>query len=363
MFKNLQNDKIMTFFINLLFTLSICYIIGRTYSRNKFSNGALFTLLFCFGFFWIIICGGQYYVGTDYPTYLELFHGDNIEYYRFKNEYLFYYIVIIFNYIGVYGQSLFYIFYLINFIFLFLILKRLDLKFIFIFLLLYICYSNIFNNQLNMLRQATAIHICTYAGVLYSEGKYKYTSLWIIISSLIHISSLCMFSLFLFRNIIKIKTIHLKIVLIISTVGMFFASSNMFSNFSNFLPLYYQTYLEREPTDSSFMTLITKLIFIPLFWISCNINYNYSYNKKILYNIGFLGYCLKLLLLKVPVINRLSDYYIILSIFPIYFLLEYLFKCGKKFLFFTICICLIAIYGLKTILLPQAEYLYNSIYF
>lgn len=353
----------MTFFLNLLFSISICYIIGRTFYKYKFSNCALFLLLFCIGFFWIIICGGQYYVGTDYPTYLELFKGHNIEYYCLKKEYLFYYIVVLFNSIGIEGQALFYIFYFINFIFLFLILKRLDLKVIFIFLLLYICFSNIFNNQLNMLRQATAIHICTYSGILYSEKKYKSTSFWIIVSSLIHISSLCMFSLFLFRKLKEIKIIHLKIILIISTIGMFFASSNIFSKISSLLPIYYQSYLEREPTDSSIMTLFTKLIYIPLFWMSCNINFNNSTNTKILFYIGFLGYCFKLLLLKIPVVNRLSDYYIILSVFPIYYLMEYLFKSGKKFLFFLICMFLIAFYGLKTIILPKSEYLYNSIYF
>ena len=354
----------MTFFLNLLYSISICYIIGQTYYKYKFSNNALLILLFCFGFIWVIICGGQYYVGTDYPTYLDLFNGNNIEYYYSKNEYLFYYIIAFFNSIGLSGQFLFYIFYLINFIFLFQILKRLNLKTIFIFILLYICFSNIFNNQLNMLRQATAIHICTYAGILYSEGKSKLTNIWIIVASLIHLSSLCMFSLFLFKKIEKIKIIHLKILLICSTVGMFFISSNIFSYLTYILPIHYQAYLEREPTDSSFTTIFTKLIFIPLFWMSCNQNYNnFSMNKKRLFQIGFIGFCLKLLLLKIPVVNRLSDYFIILSIFPLYYLLEYLFINNKTKLFFTICMLLIAFYGAKTVLLPKAEYLYNSIYF
>lgn len=356
----------MTFFFNLLYSVCISYLLGITYSKYKLKNTILFIQIFiCIGFIWIIICGGQFCVGTDYNSYMDLFNGYKIEYFADKkHEYLFYYIVVICNNIGIKGQSLFYIFYFINFIFLFLFIKRLNLKYIFLFILLYITYSNMFNNQLNMVRQGTAIHLCTYAGILYSEGKYKKTLFWIVVSTFLHLASLFALSLFTFKYLKRLSPFHLKIILISSAVGMFFMSSGVFSIISNFLPIQYQLHLERDATDSGIMGVITKLIFIPLFWMSSFLNIkNLTKEYNTLFYIGFLGFCIKLLLLKLPVVNRLADFFILFSIFPIYLLLVDLYRNNKKFLFFTICICLLLFYGMKTILFPTREYLYNSIYF
>ena len=57
---------------------------------------------------WVLIIGSQYYVGTDYPTYLSLFK--NID--SAKNEdteFGFVYFVYLCNYLGFYGQDLFFI--------------------------------------------------------------------------------------------------------------------------------------------------------------------------------------------------------------------------------------------------------------
>lgn len=56
-------------------------------------------------------------------------------------------------------------------LFFYLILKRIDLKYIFLFILLYITITGLFNNQLNALRQATAIYMGTYALILIVERK------------------------------------------------------------------------------------------------------------------------------------------------------------------------------------------------
>lgn len=58
-------------------------------------------------FAWVLIIGSQYYVGTDYPTYLSLFK--NID--SAKNEdteFGFVYFVYLCNYLGFYGQDLFF---------------------------------------------------------------------------------------------------------------------------------------------------------------------------------------------------------------------------------------------------------------
>ena len=127
----------------------------------------------------------------------------------------------------------------------------------------------------------------------------------------------------------------------------------------------YALYIQKGNIEIySLSLLITKYIFIPIFWLSINLierqKLNGIYLK--LYNIGFLGFCLKLFLLKLTIFSRISDTFLIFTIFPLYFYLVYLAK-NRNILFTIILSCLIAFYGLKTLLFPSAEYLYKSIYF
>lgn len=355
----------MVFFGNLIYSIAISYFFGKKYKDCQLSDGALFLLFFHFCAIWLIISGGQYYVGTDYPTYIGLFDGWGLELYQEKGEFLFYYIIKICNSIGIHGQGLYYIFYTINFTLLFLILKRFQASNLFIFILLYIGYTNIFNNQLNMLRQAVAIHCGTYACILYCESKAKQCLVWIGIAFFMHVSSIILLSIYLYPFVKKLNKKWLEIILIISFIGSFFLNLKTFSFLTDYLPPAYAAHLEKEEMSSSIFTSLTKYIFIPFFYWGLKLLENNSLNnfEKKLFYFGYLGFCFKLLLLKVPIVNRLADYFIIISAFPIFFYLIDLKKQNKEILFGIICLAIIAFYGLKTILFPKAEYIYNSIYF
>ena len=353
----------MIFFINLLYSIIICYLYGRYYKNKAISDTALFVLFLHFGLIWLIILGGQYYVGTDYPTYIKLFNGNNIEYYQGKGEYLFYWVVVLCNEIGIKGQALYFIFYSVNIFILYLILKRFKIEHGFIFILLYIAYSNVFNNQLNYLRQSLAIHLSTLAYLVYSEGKTRKSIVLLICGFLFHVSTLVMLVMYLYKYFKLINHNVLRFLLILSFVGSFLITNSIFGFLSEWLPPSYESHLAKE-NDGSIMTAITKYIFIPLFWLSTNLvkkGVLSEFEKKLFY-MGFLGFCIKLMLLRLPVINRLSDYFILISIFPIFFYLRSLFST-KKELMFTVCIVFfIMFYALKTVFMPKAEYLYNSIY-
>ena len=354
----------MIFFINLVFSILFWITFEQYYNKVSLSKGG-FYLISCFFFlFWIIICGGQYFVGTDYAAYLKLFNGEGLKYYNFKGEILFTSIISIANYFQIKGQALFYIFYSINFIFLFLILKRVKFKYAYIFVLLYITYSNLFNNQLNILRQTTAIYIGTYACILYLEGKKIRYIVGIIASILIHTSSLIFFIIPFLIKKNQFNSSFYKNILIVSFIGSMVIDKNLLDFSISYLPLTYAMYIKNGAIETvGISLLLTKYIFIPLFWLSIQLiekNKLKGVNLK-LYNIGFLGFCLKLFLLKLTIIGRISDNLLLFTIFPLYFCLVEL-ASKKKTAFIIIIYLLVVFYALKTLLFPKAEYLYKSIY-
>lgn len=355
----------MTFFVNLIFSLVFWNALEKyrnsvLLSRNVF--GCIVSHLFLI---WIFICGSQYYVGTDYPAYISLFNGEGLDFYYYKGEILFAAFIDLCNWIGLRGQSLYYIFYSINFFFLYLILKRIQFKHAYIFILLFITYSNIFNNQLNILRQITAIYIGTYSCMLLLEGKTKKYIFGIFIATLIHTSSIVLYSIYFINKKNIITHSFLKKILIISIIGSIIISPNIFNAFIPYLPIAYSYHISSGNVETYGLTLIlTKYMFIPFFWLSLNlIKYNkLSKNETKLFYIGFIGFCFKLCLFKLSIVGRIADYFLIFSIFPLYFYLSYLSK--KRSLLFTIIISiLILFYAMKTLVFPKSEYLYQSIFF
>ena len=174
----------MIFTLNLLYSLwcssKLCYVYEHSNIQKKFLYYfLLFTPLW---FIWLLICGGQYGVGTDYFSYYEIFKNVSSDYYYNKSEWLFAWIIEICHDIGLSPQGLFFVFYFINFVFFFKILFRLENKTVFLFVLLYITLSSAFNNQLNGLRQYSAIYIITYAIINFCEDRsYLKYIFWIIL--------------------------------------------------------------------------------------------------------------------------------------------------------------------------------------
>lgn len=108
----------MVFFLNYLCPILYTYCLGQCYSRVKVSAGGLFLLLLPVFIIWLVICGGQYQVGADW-NYRYVFDGKYLDFYAEKNEYLFVWIISLFNNLGMHDQDLFYVFYGINFFFVF----------------------------------------------------------------------------------------------------------------------------------------------------------------------------------------------------------------------------------------------------
>lgn len=357
----------MVFFFNLLGSLVYSFVIGKLYRTYNISNGALIVLFLPLIFVWLVICGGQDGVGTDYYSYYQIFNGYQLDAYQSKGEYLFYYLVLFLNRCGIKGQAVFYVFYGINFVFLFLIANRTKISGIIFFLLLYFTVSNLFNNQLNIIRQTTAIYIGTYGIIKLSERKQGSFLIYTLVASLIHISACLFLLLYFFYWVKHIPLWGYKLMLVVSFfLGVFFKMEWLNYIPNEYLPQSYAWHIQGGAVqETGVVVRLTKYIFIPFYWWSISLvkKNKLSDSNLILYNIGFFSFCFRLILLNISIISRLADSYILLTIFPILYYLEDLHLRKKWAGLLLFCTGMVMFYFVKTLLFPTAEYLYKSIYF
>lgn len=358
----------MIFTINLIFSFICSY--SFSYFNNISSKNRFLTYLLVLSpvwLIWLIICGGQYYVGTDYEAYYNIFKYVDTEHYHFKHEHIFAWIVELSSFFNLHPQSTFYIFYFIGFLFLIYIISNLNHKTSFIFIFVYLTVSTVFHNQLNTLRQYIASYIITSAIILlYNQKNYFKFILLTSCASLIHLSSIFAFPFILLKKRLNLNYKFAKKLLIFSLLFLFFGNFSWFINiFIQFIPIQYKQYLGGVLDFSNSITFfLPKLIFVPLYFYSLVLLKKNSLQglDLFLYKIGYISYCIRLFFMNNNIFNRIGDLFILLSIFPIYYLLSYLYTEKKKKTFYLICIFFIFFYLLKVIVFAKQEYLYNSIY-
>ncbi len=357
----------MVFFLNYVYSILSAYLIGKNYARVRVSAGAFLGVLLPVFLIWLSICGGQYDVGADYWAYHDFFCGEYSYKFRESGEYLFAWIISLCNSLGLYGQSLFYVFYGINFYFFYLIIKRIDLKYIFLFILLYITVTSLFNNQLNVLRQATAIYMGTYALMLIVEKKKWKAFFFIVLSGLIHRSAFFLLAaLGMTKLVNRLVPKSLFVLLCISLCCSFVLRVEMLELITPYLSDLYASYIMgQESEDKSILLKITKFIFIPFYLLALFRfkEMELTERETAFFKWGFLSFCLRLMVLNMSIVYRMFDYFLLLSIFPLYYYLRYLVRNNRRFVFVVILFLLSVFYALKVTIFASAEYLYESVYF
>ena len=360
----------MVFFLNLLYSVWCTERLNYVYSHSNAPKNFLsyFILLTPLWLVWLFICGGQYGVGTDYFSYYEIFKDIDVAFYYTKMEWLFASIVQIFRYFCIPPQGLFFIFYLINFILFCKILYNIDLKSSFIFVLLYICLSTIFNNQLNGLRQYTAIYILSYAVISFPKyNSYVRYGLLVLLAAGMHMSAFLFLPVCL---VFKIKKFGIGICTWLIIGSVLFSLTGSFDLISDaikpILPATYAAYIGGEMDYSNeFIKLATKLVFVPIYLISTQVVRSnvVTPKDKWLYSIGILAYSIRFCFLENFIFNRIGQLFLLLSILPIFVYMKYLYFHNKRMFFYIIAFIFILFYAIKTLLVPKGEYLYQSIYF
>lgn len=349
----------MIFFSNLIFSIIYANGLGKIYKKDISLWGYI---LLCIPIIiiWLIICSTQYNVGTDYSAYMEIFEGQNLD--RYEPGFLL--ILKSFFYFGFKGQIFYLIFYSISFFFLFLIFRDFDnsLKYLWLSIILYICVSNLFNNQLNGLRQAVATYIGTYGFLQYIK-KNKYRGLLLIfVASTIHLASLVYLSVFLTPLVRRIQNIKYYLLLALGIVLSLTLNISIFHLFLKYLPTGYANYIiykHLEHTELSAMAL--KYILIPFYILSIKKLHFFklTYRQSLIYKWGIVSFAFKLALLGFPTISRISDFFLILALYPLFCLLRYLVIRAKQQLYIIILFFLF-LYFIKTVVFPSNEYYYQS---
>lgn len=354
----------MIYTINLFLSLLICFYNDLNKSRYSYSV----SIGFCI-FLWTCLIGGQYNVGTDYESYYWIFtNTDALELYYRKGEYLFYYIVYSLNYIGISGQQIFIVIAFFYSVMLFKVLSYIDKRNTLLFILLYITVSTVFHNQMNGIRQYMAVYLITLQMIFLLKKNYLISTLLLFASYFIHNS--CLLFVFLIPvmllMIYKVRSPKLIIlILLVSSLVSLFSFEDKIKDLIYLSPEY-RHYVESDYlSDMSLKGKITKLIFVPIYVYAILTVYKSNqlneYESK-LFLLGIYSFIFRTLFLVTSVTNRLGYYFLILSIFPLFFLLRYLKVEQRKRIFIIISYFFILQYLVKVLLFPVGEYSYDSYY-
>ena len=311
----------------------------------------------------------QYEVGTDYNEYYHMTTNGHMERFLRKGEPLYYFLGRFVELMGV-NQLIFVFSSILNFglfAVTLLILHRAGYKVSIIFFLFF-TVTGLHHNQMNGLRQYTAIFAFILLSVLLSIG-FRRLALIIpfSIGFLSHSTFLLSLPVFLVRRLLKFNLS----VIFFSTVG--------YISVPYFIELLVQTlapqylgYLGSSYGDPvTGVNLLTKFIPLPFF-----IYFLYVYIKNVGFRSSFLrshaGFDTLLVLwcftgtafismIHFGFMFRFSQYFIFFHIFPIYYLIRYMFKTGRENVGFIIVLTLFSLYALKVVVFPVREYAYRSI--
>jgi hypothetical protein len=375
----------MTYSICAIVSVFILYYIEHNQGKvNKFgafdqvysSISGRMALLFFFAIlvvYWTLIIGLQYETGTDYVTYREIFSSINrAKFYSNNFELLFYYIALFLINNKINPQFGFIIIGFIQFCCFFWFISKIRIKYYYLFIFLYFFVSVAFYNQTNVIRQYTAVYIFLMAiYFMYSRKLVPYL-ICILIAGLFHISAFLLVPVYFFRGVL-LKCKHYIFMIVVSFIISIFGIDKLITFVIPFIGKNYAHYLTSAygTTDIQLINRLTKYIFIPFYLLSIKSRRNLIDSKDIFfYNLGFVSFCIKIGSLSSPLLSRFAYYCEILTIFPLFYLLIYLFKGGKQssyreerfFALFVFLFMSFSLLFVKLLLFPIGEYAYKSVF-
>lgn len=352
----------MVYFINLIYSTLYFYFIRKIKKIDIVSCSPIIII-------WSIIIGGQYNVGTDYFSYLRIFNNESyLELYFRKKEYIFYYLIRMLKFFVQNGQILFLTLGIIeNILFIMIIKKLLRLKilknkYIYIFIYLFLTYGTIFYNQMNGLRQFFNIYLFFFMILFAIEKKYVIYNFIFFIGLNMHRSLILVYPFYFIYLFLKKKIT--KKILILGIVAVFMINfidiEKYITEIVSYIPRY-SHYIE-----SSFFNLsplkekIIKLLYIPFIIESIFLieKIQNPLQREIL-KIGIISYIIKIGCLVIPITNRVGEYFTLLSLFPIYFLIIYYIKNNNRLKLVGLLGIITLIYILKIFIFAKGEYLYQ----
>ncbi len=319
---------------------------------------------------WCFVIGGQYKVGTDYLSYLLIFSGQNVGYLLDKGDWGFVNFVSLCNSIGLYGQD---IFMLIAFVWILILLyvarSAINDRYLFLFFLIFVVFPSTFNNQMNGIRQYCAVYLYSLGMVLVLRSKWIIGCIILAAMTVVHSSSIV--ALILTPLLIIVgrdleKRRYLLAALLVALIFSFAFPEEwitpIISHFDQYA--YYAEDGRIEVGGISILNKITKYIYVPLVIYSIYLLPYMRLNQRqhSLFVIGILGYCFKIALLDITLMNRMGAYFEILMCIPMTYMLIYHLSY-RRTLFPFLILYLFLPYAVKVTLFAENEYTYHSIFF
>lgn len=352
----------------------------------------IFVLIFCVAYFfsvqgykinflvlippfliYFLVSALQYNVGSDYPSYTYIYNNQWVlERYFNTREYFFYYSNIILSYFKAPSQSIFFVFSFVQSLFIFIylvILKRRGYS-LWLFFLIFFTVTNIYNNQLNGIRQYASLTLLPILTILLFERKYIYFLLGCFIATTFHSSSIIFFALFTFIFLQKSLSKYNFLIFIV-TMPIYLFVAKYTPLLLEMLDLKYASYIESEYFEAgNYLNVITKLYYSPaillFFYIFRKKKYTFIKDEGYFSFVIFIFSCTYwsfLMSMDIAILSRLSSYFWFFIIFPLYYVAIYFIRNGYKWAFIFYIIYIASPYIAKVTILAKNEFIYRSYIF
>ena len=341
-------------------------------SCGKLSHDSNKVLLFLPFVYWVVLIGSQYYVGTDYPTYYSYFLTGDVDLYWYKKEYLFALIAETIYKYRLNPQLGFVVFAFLQFAFLCLFVNKYKFKRYDLLLFVYFFCGTVFINQTNAVRQYTSMYIFLFSIIYIYKRQFIRYLLFVILAAMFHKSALFLVLFYFLNFLLKKYSIKLFSLYTIITVILIFTGIDFFA-IKIVERTIYEGYLNTsyflDNNRMGYISLITKLIYLPFYLRLFGLNIVLNDKEKYFIHFGSVCYCIKLISMSSFFLGRFAMYVDFLSYIPFYYYMLYLVEnknINKNYRLFELFVFLsftIGPYLVKVLIFPNKEYIYNSVLF
>lgn len=290
---------------------------------------------------------------------------------RYKGEYFFYYLIVILKHASLHHQFLFVFVSLFQMLLFFNLLRLLERNGynIFIIVFVYFVVSNMYHNQMNVLRAFLAVYAFLNSYLYFAEGKKIKGAFGLIVAILCHQSAILVFPFALFQKRITelVSFSPFFIYVAFSLIYILNVPSYVLEAIILKVAPFYAHYLSGNygMEGGGIQVLLTKVYYLPIHFVFFYLLYkqriSLNYFSRALLAGFVIFYPLFWYLFHMTFVVRFMYFGYFFSIVPCYFVLEYFLK-RKCFLEgFVIMAFLFFPYAYKVVFSPAGEYSFQLI--
>lgn len=348
-------------FLFVLIYTAVYFALIEKYKASLFAMLPAFLVYF-------LVAGLQFNVGTDYFSYIDIYENEERHWFYFnRGEYLFFALNQGLNWLKLPPQSIFIAVSFIQASLVFFYFKKIKNKGFILWLLFitFFCVTNIYNNQLNGIRQYVVIAGLPLFTILVYERK--------IIKSLLLLSFLSFFHNTAWLLLVVYPLFYLQVrfnrslflLFVASAAGYLFVGKFIYEVASLIFPSYLH-YLQGGYAEPQTIKLfLTKLYYLPVvFYFYLIYKQTDSDFGRYFHYMVFLftiTYWFFLLALSLGIATRVYYYVIFFYLFPVYYVLHFNYINKRQLDFIFILAYVVLPYVFKVTVLAKAEFLYKSI--